>query len=101
MPFSLGFPWQEYWSRLPFPSPGDLPNLGIQTLSPALQAFVHHLSHQGRLGIPLDSVISINTVFDLFLGMITLYFILESNVLYTQDELNVLIKEQEANLFTI
>ena len=28
----------EYWSRLPFPSPGDLPNSGIQPGSPALQA---------------------------------------------------------------
>ena len=29
---------EEYWSRLPFPSPGDLPNPGIKSRSPALQA---------------------------------------------------------------
>ena len=29
---------QEYWSRLPFPSPGDLPDPGIKPASPALQA---------------------------------------------------------------
>ena len=29
-PLSMGFPRQEYWSGLPFPSPGDLPNPGIQ-----------------------------------------------------------------------
>ena len=29
-PLSIRFPRQEYWSRLPFPSPGDLPNLGIE-----------------------------------------------------------------------
>ena len=29
---------QEYWSRLPFPSPGDLPDPGIKSRSPALQA---------------------------------------------------------------
>ena len=29
---------QEYWSGLPFPSPGDLPNSGIEPGSPALQA---------------------------------------------------------------
>ena len=34
----LGFSRQEYWSGLPFPSPGDLPNLGIESRSPALQA---------------------------------------------------------------
>ena len=35
---SMGFSRQEYWSGLPFPSPGDLPNLGIEPGSPALQA---------------------------------------------------------------
>ena len=33
---SRGFPKQEYWSGLPFPSPGDLPNPGIKPASPAL-----------------------------------------------------------------
>ena len=37
-PLSMGFSRQEYWSGLPFPSPGDLPNPGIETKSPALQA---------------------------------------------------------------
>jgi len=32
----LGFPRQEYWSGLPFPSPGDLPNPGIGLASLAL-----------------------------------------------------------------
>ena len=34
----MGFSRQEYWSGLPFPSPGDLPNPGIELGSPALQA---------------------------------------------------------------
>ena len=29
---------QEYWSELPFPSPGDLPDLGIELWSPTMQA---------------------------------------------------------------
>ena len=33
----MGFPRQEYWSGLPFPSPGDLPNPGIEPGSPAMQ----------------------------------------------------------------
>ena len=37
-PLSMGFSRQECWSGLPFPSPGDLPNLGIEPGSPALQA---------------------------------------------------------------
>ena len=35
---SMGFSRQEYWSGLPFPSPGDLPNQEIEHRSPALQA---------------------------------------------------------------
>ena len=34
----MGFSRQEYWSGLPFPSPEDLPNPGIEPRSPALQA---------------------------------------------------------------
>ena len=34
----MGFSKQEYWSGLPFPSPGDLPDSGIEPGSPALQA---------------------------------------------------------------
>ena len=37
-PLSMGFSRQEYWSILQFPSPGDLPNPGIESGSPALQA---------------------------------------------------------------
>ena len=37
-PPSTGFSRQGYWSGLPFPSPGDLPDLGIEPESPTLQA---------------------------------------------------------------
>ena len=37
-PLSMGFSRQEYWSRLPFPSSGDLPDPGIKTGFSALQA---------------------------------------------------------------
>ena len=35
-PLSMGFSRQEYWRWLPFPSPGNLPDLGIKLASPAL-----------------------------------------------------------------
>ena len=38
VPLSVGFSRQEYWSALPFPSPGDLPDPGIEPRSPTLQA---------------------------------------------------------------
>ena len=37
-PPSMGFSRQEYWSGVPFPSPGDLPDPGIKPRSPALEA---------------------------------------------------------------
>ena len=43
---SMGFPRQERWRALPFLSPGDLPDSGIEPTSPALQADSLPLSHQ-------------------------------------------------------
>jgi len=48
-PLSTGFPRQEYWSRLPFPSPGYLPDPRIEPASLALQADSLLLSNQGSL----------------------------------------------------
>ena len=38
VPLSIRFSRQEYWSRLPFPSPGDLPDPGIKPMSPVFPA---------------------------------------------------------------
>ena len=43
----MGFSRQEYWSGLPFPSPGDLPDPRVEPGSPALQEIFYCLSHQG------------------------------------------------------
>ena len=48
-PPSVGFSRQEYWSGLPFPTPGDLPNPGIEPRSPALQADALPSEPQGKL----------------------------------------------------
>ena len=45
---SMGFSRQEYWSGLPFPSPGDLPDPGIKPRSPALQADTSPSEPQGK-----------------------------------------------------
>ena len=50
VPLSMGFPRQKYWSELTFPSPGDLPNPGIELeslLSPTFQADSLPLGHLG------------------------------------------------------
>ena len=47
----MGFSRQEYWSGLPFPSPGDLPNPGIESRSPALQADALTSEPPGKLTI--------------------------------------------------
>ena len=45
----LGLSKQEYWNVLPFPSPGDLPDLGIKPASPVLQEDSLPLSHLGKM----------------------------------------------------
>ena len=50
-PLSMGFPRQGYWSGLPFPSPGDLPNSEIKPASPAWQVGSLPLSHLARMHI--------------------------------------------------
>ena len=47
-PPSMGFSRQEYWSGLSFPSPGDLPDPGIEARSPALQAEALTSEPQGK-----------------------------------------------------
>ena len=44
----MEFSTPEYWSRWPFPSPGDLPNTGIESRSPALQADSLPTEPQGK-----------------------------------------------------
>ena len=39
-PLAIGFPRQEYWSGFPFPTPGDLPDPGIEPMSPVSPALV-------------------------------------------------------------
>ena len=47
VPVSMEFSRQEYWSELPYPSPGNLPDPGIKPKFPALQVDSLPLSHQG------------------------------------------------------
>ena len=57
-PPSMGFSRQEYWSGLPFPSPEDLPDPGIEPRSPALQADTLTSEPPGKLGDGMATVIS-------------------------------------------
>ena len=47
-PLSLRFPRQEYWSQLPFPSPGDLLDPGIKPASPALAGGFFTIESPGK-----------------------------------------------------
>ena len=64
---STGFSRQEYWSGLPFPSPGDLPDLGIEPRSPALQTDALPSELPGKLDISPGnpSILSCNTYYQL------------------------------------
>ena len=56
-PPTMGFFRQEYWSGLPFPYPGDLPNPGIQPDFLHCRQILYRLCHQGR---PLCHIISLH-----------------------------------------
>ena len=53
-PLSMGFSRQEYWSGLPFPSPGDLPDLGIEPGFPTLQADALPSEPPGKSKSPIN-----------------------------------------------
>ena len=54
----MGFPRQVYWSELPFPPPGDLPDPGIESMSPASPALIGGFFTTESLGIPLAFMLS-------------------------------------------
>ena len=54
-PLSMGFSRQEYWSGLPWPPPGDLPDPGIECTSPTMPVDSYPLSYQGCHIWPLTS----------------------------------------------
>ena len=62
-PLSMGFPRQEYWRGLSFPSPGDLPHPEIKPRSPALQVDSLPLSHQGSQRLHNLSLIAFSYFF--------------------------------------
>ena len=64
-PLSMGFPRQECWSGLLFPTPGDLPNLRIKPRSPGLQA--NSLLHEPPRKAPNTGVVSLSLLQRIFL----------------------------------
>ena len=54
-PLSMGFPRQEYWSGLPFPSPGDLPNPGIEPTTAALAGGFFRTERPGEIFFPAEA----------------------------------------------
>ena len=67
--FSMGFPKQEYWSGLPFPPPGDLPNPGIKPACPALAGRFSTLSRQESLNVVLGGPVNSSCSHQLPVGL--------------------------------
>ena len=61
-PLSMGFPRQEYWNGLPFPSPGDLPDQS----SPKENQHVQILLHPSRDSVQVQAIVTVNHVFFFF-----------------------------------
>ena len=74
-PLSKGFSRQEYWCGLPFISPGDFPDPGIELVSLALADDSLLLSHQGSPGI-MSIILAILHIFFLPLFIFYLFYFL-------------------------
>ena len=57
-PVSMGFSRQEYWSELPFPSPGDLPNPGIKPGLLHCRQMIYQLSYERSHAFSIHDLIS-------------------------------------------
>ena len=71
-PLSMGFSRQEYWNRLPLPSPGDLPDPGIEPKSPTLQQMLYHSFNVGEHSVRSNIYSNYDPVFTsrlLWLGL--------------------------------
>ena len=86
-PPSMGFSRQEYWSGLPFPFPGNLPNPGIEPGSPSLEADTLTSEHQGspiKYSSPLEFtyVSESESVLNIILLHLLLIYKLVSSLIY-------------------
>ena len=80
-PLFMGFPRQGYWSGLPFSSPGELPNPGIEPVSPALAGRFLSTEPPGRLSLIVKSEL------DLLIGALT--FLNESSLHYYSNSTSI------------
>ena len=91
-PLSRGFPRQEYWNGLLFPSPGDLPNPGIKPMSPALAGafFITELPYHFSLEwVPFGRPFSGFFVFGLWEAFLFAWFFsAEENLLEAKNPKN-------------
>ena len=78
----MGFSRQEYWSRLPFPPPGDLPNSEDEPASPALADGFFAQNSEKHCGINID--FKVDMVFSVFRGCLVgvlLHEVMDTSVL--------------------
>ena len=73
-PPSMGFSRQEYWSGLPFPSPGIFPTQGSNLGLPHCKQTLYHLSHQGSLKCSLSVSNFLEEISSLSHSIVFLYF---------------------------
>ena len=78
-PLSMRFPGQEYWSGLPFSSPGCLPDPGIETMSPALAGEFFTTESPGKPHKPLQSIL----IFSIYsVSLVVCHFLFQFFFLY-------------------
>ena len=69
----MEFTRQEYWNRLPFPSPGDLPNPGIEPGSPTLQADSLLSEPLGKSMLSVERYLTFNSIKKIDIELLSLF----------------------------
>ena len=100
VPLSMVIPREEYWSLLPFPSPGDLPDPGIEPGYPPLQQILYHLTHQGspKLKVIMSWSLFPKSDVEVYIQLMQYWIKSSATKLYFISPLSLYIKQVELNL---
>ena len=100
-PLSMGFPGQEYWSGLPFPLLGNLPNPGIEPMSPELAGGFFTAEAPGKPSFSRLGLTKLRSLFQKsYSDWLDVYYVFP-HIQYTSDRIEVYTKTEGGRSVTL